>query len=163
MLRTLLLTLLLISTHSFAAECTDEDALHTLALTGYMEARGEKDVEAGMRGAMEVVLVRLYSGRFGDSICEVVFQPSNHPIDRPAACAFSFTCDSSKPIIARNQKLYFVALNVATELLDAGMEYSITRFANHYLRCDVGRKWTRNMKFLVKIGSHCFYSDDPIM
>jgi len=157
----LLLVVLSWTNYSHSAPCTKQDNIMTLAFVGYMEARGEG--ETGMRATMEVVLVRLYEDKFPDSICAVVFQPSNHPLDNPEGCAFSFTCEEKdEAIVAYDTEKFNLAVVVAKELLDGGMEYSITNFADHYIRCDHLQhvRWDDNMIRTVRIKNHCYFKDE---
>ena len=59
-----------------------------LAEALYYEARGEG--KPGQQAVAEVVLRRREMGRYGNSICAVVYEGASHP-----GCQFSFTCDGS--------------------------------------------------------------------
>jgi spore germination cell wall hydrolase CwlJ-like protein len=125
--------------------------LMCLAEAIYHEARGEP-----VRGRIKVAGViknRVKSKKFPDNICDVVHQPSRNP-ERPAACAFSFTCATSPPTIEEMQR-WDDAVVLALDVL-AGKYDNVTS-ATHYVRCDVRVTWLRKLKFINRVGNHCFY------
>ena len=65
-----------------------------LAEALYYEARGEGRV--GQQAVAEVVLRRREMGRYGNSICAVVYEgAADHQAAGHHGCQFSFTCDGS--------------------------------------------------------------------
>jgi spore germination cell wall hydrolase CwlJ-like protein len=119
----------------------------------YHEARSEP--EAGQIAVAEVVLNRLASGRYADSICGVVYQGA----DRSTGCQFSFTCDGSlnAPI---DQVAWSRAERVAHDLI-LGHKRNLVGSATHYHAEYVDPYWAGSYGHPIRIGKHLFYADDP--
>ena len=73
--------------HLAAASGKSDGQLQCLAKAIYFEARGES--EKGQLAVGRVVLNRVESGAYADTICGVVVQGS----ERPNSCQVSFACD----------------------------------------------------------------------
>lgn len=138
MLKTIIISILLVfSTVSHAKQSEVE----CLAKNIYHEARGEPPL--GQLLVAKVTINRLHTGRFGKTICEVVYQPKQ----------FSWTTNKHK--IIKDQKHYkeileFAHLLLHTNVLDL-IPYNILYFhAKH-----VNPAWP--FKKLVQVGNHIFY------
>ena len=121
--------------------------------TIYHEARSES--EAGQIAVAEVVLNRVSSGHYADTICGVVYQGA----ERTTGCQFSFTCDGSMnlPIEAA---AWSRAERVARDVI-LGHKRNIIGDATHYHAEYVDPYWASAYGRSVHIGKHIFYSDDP--
>ena len=120
-----------------------------LAQAIYYEARNEPRV--GRLGVADVVLNRVNSSVYPDTICGVVFQGS----ERKTGCQFSFTCDGSMK--ARlNQRAWGEAEAMAGAVL-AGMRLPISRRATHYHADYVSPPWAKRLTPTAEIGRHRFY------
>lgn len=117
----------------------------------YYESKGEP--LKGKVAVGKVILNRVRSSRFPDSICDVVYQPSNNPA-RPAACQFSFTC-GKKVLQVKNLQAWDESAKVAAELFYGLIDIDI--YAKHYVRCGIRRTWMKGMYQSKQIGNHCFY------
>jgi spore germination cell wall hydrolase CwlJ-like protein len=119
----------------------------------YHEARSEP--EAGQIAVAEVVMNRVSSGRYADSICGVVYQGAA----RSTGCQFSFTCDGSlnAPI---DQVAWTRAERVAYDII-LGHKRNIVGGATHYHAEYVDPTWAGSYGRPIHIGKHLFYSDDP--
>lgn len=133
---------------------------HCLALAIYYEARGES--EDGQIAVSQVILNRVDSKRYPNTICGVVFQNA-HWRNR---CQFSFACDG-KPERPRNAKVWASSKLLARqmlcgpecsgELLDPPAAKGRMRHATHYHATYVRPGWSRRMRLVGRIGQHRFY------
>lgn len=122
-----------------------------LAEAVYFEAKGEP--LSGKIAVAQVVLNRVNSPQFPNTVCGVVYQPSNNP-ERPAACQFSFTCSGRELKVTEYIK-WDESVMVASQLY-YGILYSDIK-AKHYVRCGLRRSWMREMYQSRKVHNHCFY------
>lgn len=122
---------------------------HCLAEAIYFEARGEG--VAGQIAVGEVIVNRLDSRHYPDSICGVVYQGS----DRRNRCQFSYACDG-RPEDIHNQRAWRLAKELA-ELLMGGEQRDVSREATHYHADYVEPNWAPHMYQTIQIGKHIFY------
>ena len=120
-----------------------------LAEALYFEARGES--VRGMFAVAEVILNRVDSGLYPDSVCGVV----NQGTGRPYACQFTYTCDSHSDVI-RERGAYERVAKVARLMLD-GADRVLTDGATHYHTTAVRPSWASRFPQTARIGSHLFY------
>ena len=132
------------------------EAITCLALNIYFESRNQP-IE-GQVAVSQVVLERVKSKKYPDTVCEVVFQgPTyswsvNYPIkDR---CQFSWYCDgfSDKP---RDEIAWLNSLEVAEKVY-----YGLTdtvKGATHYHSVKVDPWWAKYKVKVKQIGDHIFY------
>jgi len=120
-----------------------------LAQAIYYEARSEPRV--GQLAVADVVLNRVESGLYPNSICGVVFQGAH----RTTGCQFSFTCDGSMD--ARlNQRKWRASEDLAGAVL-AGVRAPVSRNATHYHASYVAPRWAKKLTPTATIGTHKFY------
>lgn len=115
----------------------------------YFEARGET-VE-GLFAVSEVILNRVDSPRFPNSVCGVIRQGTG----RHLQCQFTYTCDSNDEAI-HNPTAYRRVAKVARAMLD-GAPRILTKGATHYHTVNVNPSWSRNFAMTARIGVHKFY------
>lgn len=115
----------------------------------YYEARGES--RAGQVAVAEVVLNRVRSRAYPNTVCGVVYQGSQ----RVTGCQFSFTCDGSMNSRPRGRP-WRVAREIATEVM-AGEHESVTGNATHYHTTAVWPRWAPRLIETNRIGAHIFY------
>lgn len=120
----------------------------------YFEARGES--VKGQFAVAEVILNRVDSSRFPNSICKVVAQGTKK--GRRHNCQFSYNCDGLTERIG-NKKAYSVSKKVAKIMME-NEQRSITYGALYYHAKFVRPKWSRNLKRTATIGLHHFYIDN---
>ena len=120
----------------------------------YFEARGES--VKGQFAVAEVILNRVDSKRFPNSICKVVAQGTKK--GRRHNCQFSYNCDGLTERI-RNKAAYSVSKKVANIMM-GNEPRSITYGALYYHAKFVRPKWSRNLKRTATIGLHHFYIDN---
>lgn len=119
--------------------------LQCLADTLYFEARGESS--RGQAAVAEVILNRVESGRFPNSICGVVKQGSS------AGCQFSYNCGKPRPITDR--AAYARVQAVARAALVSPR--ALTDGATYFHTPQVRPSWSRRFVKTVQIDNHIFY------
>lgn len=120
-----------------------------LAKAIYFEARGES--LAGQVAVAEVILNRVDSSSYPDTICGVVRQGE----ERRTGCQFSFMCDG-KPEIMRDAGAKARADAIA-HLLIEGRPRVLTANATHFHTTWVSPSWARRLVRTARIGEHIFY------
>lgn len=126
-----------------------------LAEAIYFEARSEP--RNGQRAVAEVILNRVESRRFPNSVCRVV----NQGADRRHRCQFSYNCDGVPEYIAE-PRAYKRAVDLAKEMLAAKIR-PLTKGATHYHASYVRPTWSRQMTRTARFGSHLFYRDGTVL
>ncbi len=123
-----------------------------LAQAIYFEARSEERV--GQLAVADVVLNRVASRFYPDTICDVVFQGT----ERDTGCQFSFTCDGSmdKVTLGPKNRLWRNADDLAGSIL-AGLHVPVSREATHYHADYVDPVWAATLSPTATIGTHKFY------
>jgi len=120
-----------------------------LAEALYFEARGES--VRGQFAVAEVIMNRVDSVEFPDSICGVVHQGTG----RKYACQFTYTCDGHEEIIA--EKGAFRQVGKVAGLMVDGAPRRLTEGATHYHTRAVNPRWARAFARTATIGVHHFY------
>ncbi|MBL4918259.1 cell wall hydrolase [Szabonella alba] len=120
-----------------------------LAKALYFEARGE--TVKGQFAVAEVILNRVDSGAYPNSVCAVVNQGSG----RRNACQFSFTCDGKDDRI-READAYDAAGKIAQVML-SGAPRKLTQGATHFHTTQVRPRWAHRFPRTAQIGAHLFY------
>ncbi len=119
-----------------------------LAQALYFEARGE-NVD-GQVAVAEVILNRVDSDLYPDSVCDVVRQGADR-----RGCQFSYMCDGRKEYIA-NHRVYERVGKVAWLML-AGKPRTLTDEALYFHATSVRPSWSRVYVRTAEIGRHVFY------
>lgn len=121
-----------------------------LALNVYHEARSEPMV--GQYAVAHVVLNRVQSNRFPDTVCGVVYQGYRKGKHK---CQFSWYCDgkSDRP---REQVAWARSLLIADDVM-RGEVSDPTKGATHYHANYVKPYWAKHLNYHVTYGSHRFY------
>lgn len=120
-----------------------------LAQAIYYEARGES--QRGQIAVAEVIMNRVRSGAYPNSVCGVVYQGSH----RSTGCQFTFTCDGSLNQRPRG-RAWDRAQRVATAVM-SGYTRPITQGATHYHTHAVNPVWNSGLVETTNIESHVFY------
>ncbi len=115
----------------------------------YFEARGES-VE-GQFAVAEVILNRVDSARFPNSVCGVI----NQGTGRKFQCQFSYTCDGHAEVV-NEPRAYDQVQQVASIMLN-GSERRLTDGATYYHTRAVNPRWSRQFNRTAAIGVHLFY------
>lgn len=122
---------------------------HCLAEALYFEARGESF--RGQVAVAEVILNRVDSKRYPNSICGVVQQGQS----RRNACQFSYNCDGVANRIG--EKGVFEDLGKLAWVMMRGRERTLTDDALFYHNTSVRPRWSRKLVRTTRIGDHIFY------
>ncbi|MBT2188006.1 cell wall hydrolase [Sphingobium sp. H33] len=125
-------------------------ALSCLTNAIYYEAANEP--EEGQRAVAQVVLNRLRSPDWPNSICGVVYQGTERDDLR---CQFTFSCDGSMARIPNGDK-WLRARRVAEEAL-GGKVFEPAGLATYYHTLTVFPGWATQMHASAIIGAHIFY------
>lgn len=120
-----------------------------LAEALYFEARGES--VKGQFAVAEVIMNRVDSGRFPDTVCGVI----NQGTGRKYQCQFTYTCDGHKEVIA--EPAAFKQVGRVAHLMVNGAERPLTKGATHYHTRAVRPKWSKTYPRTATIGVHHFY------
>lgn len=128
-----------------------------LAMAVYFEARSEPTL--GRFAVAEVIMNRVESPRFPDSVCAVVTQdlgPNKYD------CQFSFYCDG-KPLTPKEAQAWERAKAIASDVLHVPDAPDVTGGALFYHTTGVSPSWSRKMSVTVEYGSHIFFTDEEII
>ena len=123
-----------------------------LAEALYFEARGE--TIKGQFAVAEVILNRVASKQFPDTVCGVI----NQGTGRKYQCQFTYTCDGHKEVI-HEPRAYERVSKVARLALD-GADTDLTQGATYYHTTAVNPRWARNFTRTARYGVHLFYRDE---
>ncbi len=115
----------------------------------YFEARGES--VKGQFAVAEVVLNRVDSPKFPDTVCAVI----NQGTGRRFQCQFTYRCDGRKETITDRVAWEEVG-KVARIVLD-GKKRDLTGGATYYHARSVRPRWARKFSRTAAIGAHFFY------
>ncbi len=119
-----------------------------LAEAMYFEARGE-NLE-GQLAVAEVILNRVDSTLYPDSVCRVVKQGADRK-----GCQFSYMCDGLKEHVANRS--VFDRIGKVAWLMLAGKPRTLTDEALYFHATSVRPSWSRSYVRTAKIGRHVFY------
>lgn len=120
-----------------------------LAEALYFEARGES--VKGQFAVAEVIMNRVDSANFPDSVCSVIHQGTG----RKYQCQFTYTCDGYKEVIAEPRA--FDLTSKIAHLMVKGAPRPLTSGATHYHTRAVSPRWSRKFPRTISIGVHHFY------
>jgi spore germination cell wall hydrolase CwlJ-like protein len=139
----------LLAKHGYdGAANVDRDELYCAAQNIYFESRGEPDL--GQLGVGQVVLNRVESPKWPDSICDVVWQEKQ----------FSWTHDGKSDRINVGNKLNRLAwMKSVFYAVMAMVEDDATNGATHYHNKSVEPYWANSMNQTAIIGNHIFYKE----
>ena len=116
----------------------------------YFEARGEEIM--GQFAVAEVILNRVDSSKFPNTICGVVDQGSG----RRNACQFSYNCDGVHENMPKNAN-YERASRIAETMINGGVR-QLVGGATYYHSTSVQPFWSSGFYKTTQIGKHKFYS-----
>ena len=120
----------------------------------YYEARGEG--AGGQKAIAEVVFHRMNTGKFGHSICAVVYEGKGHP-----GCQFSFVCNGEmkRP---KQFAAWRASETLAAQILTGQVPLkNATGGALNFHAVSVAPDWADTMDKTTQIGNHVFYRGNP--
>jgi len=121
-----------------------------LAEAVYFESRGE--AVRGQIAVAQVVMNRVFSGKYPDTVCGVVYQNKYHHL----ACQFTFACDNN-PDVIREPEMWERARKISKAMLDGQIWLPEVGKSTHYHAYWVRPSWVAEMKKMYKTGVHTFY------
>jgi spore germination cell wall hydrolase CwlJ-like protein len=127
----------------------EERERRCLATAIYFEARGES--RSGQIAVGQVILNRVRSPNFPETICGVVYQGQMAP-----GCQFSFACDG-KTDIPRNDAQWAQAQALAKKITSGQEWLAEIGYSTYYHANYVRPNWVGDMSKIDKIGRHIFY------
>jgi spore germination cell wall hydrolase CwlJ-like protein len=134
-----------------------------LAQAIYFE--GGNQTVMGMAAIGHVIMNRVESTRFPDTVCAVVHQGprGGGPITRHR-CQFSYFCDGKSDVFPISNNIAEVeAADMATATANRimyGIVADMTDGADHYHANYVTPGWADGLNYQSTIGDHLFYVDD---
>lgn len=128
------------------------EELQCLALNIYFEARSEP--ESGRRAVGHVVMNRVASPRYPNTVCDVVRQGG----ERLNRCQFSWWCDGLSDV-PRQLRAWSKSVDLAYEIY-VGISQDPTAGALWYHADYVNPIWGKILKRNRKIGLHIFYAEN---
>lgn len=128
---------------------TGGDQWYCLAEALYFEARGES--VKGQFAVAEVILNRVDSSAFPDTICGVV----NQGTGRKYQCQFTYTCDGYAENI--HEPRAWDRVGKVAGLMLKGAPRQLTSGATHYHTKAVKPRWSKKFPRTATIGVHHFY------
>lgn len=134
-----------------------EEQLQCMALNIYHEARS--DSALGQEAVGMVTMNRVYSDKYPDTICDVVYQAHVNSKGNPIRnkCQFSWYCDG-KNDTPRDTVKFLEAKTHAKWVMDNyGIERDITDGALMYHASYVNPYWSKSYTKTSRIESHIFY------
>lgn len=144
---------------------------YCMAMNIYHEARG--DNLAGKYAVADVVINRVESTRYPNTVCDVVMQgpvreswktkqdpnlPDSERKYNPIRnmCQFSWWCDG-RDDTPYNMDLWREAQEIAYMIFVLGNYRGIAEGATHYHATYVNPTWNRKMQHVGRIGEHLFF------
>ncbi|HEU4476038.1 MAG TPA: cell wall hydrolase [Methyloceanibacter sp.] len=127
----------------------EERERRCLATAIYFEARGEP--LRGQVAVSQVILNRVRSPLFPETICGVVYQGQNQK-----GCQFSFACDG-KTDIPRNDAQWAQAQDISRQITAGELWLPEVGYSTFYHANYVSPRWAGSMNKIDKIGRHIFY------
>ncbi len=125
--------------------------MRCLAEAIYFESRSEP--EDGQAAVAQVVLNRVRSGIYPNTVCGVVYQDRN----RPFACQFTFACEG-KSLRVEEPGPWAVATRIAHDVVSGANYNPKVDVAVNYHANYVAPFWTGYLKRVDRIGAHIFYA-----
>ena len=123
-----------------------------LARAVYFEARSE--TELGQLAVAKVILNRVKDPAYPKSICGVVYQGSGSR----NSCQFSYACDGMADDV-KQPEAWAHSKMIAQKAIAGDQSVAAIGNATNYHADYVTPRWAHNMRRLIKIGHHIFYSD----
>ncbi len=132
------------------ASVLSETEQNCLTAGVYFEARGEP--ARGQAAVAQVILNRVKSPDYPNSICGVVYQNK----DWRNRCQFSFACDGIKERV-RDPEHWALAASMSRESTEGRIWLAEVGSSTNYHANYVQPRWAHSMKKVAQIGLHIFY------
>ncbi len=116
----------------------------------YFEARGE--TVKGQIAVAEVILNRVSSSRFPDTVCGVIRQGTG----RKFACQFTYTCDGRPEHVG--EPAAFTRVGKIARMMLNGAPRNLAGGATFYHTTAVNPRWASKFRRTARHGVHLFYA-----
>ena len=142
--------------HAQFHENQRQKSLECLALNIYWETKAASLADA--MAVSDVVMNRVYSRHFPNTICDVVYEAEVYESGKPKRnqCQFSWFCDGRKDDPA-DDDAWAKAQKYASDFYVYSKYIGITEGATHYHASYVKPYWAPTLDRITRIGSHIFY------
>lgn len=124
-----------------------QDALQCLSEALYFEARGEG--AKGQTAVAEVILNRVDSSKFPNTVCGVVKQSNAR------GCQFSYVCDGKADRVSEPRA--FARVQAVARKMLGGAPRQLTEGATYFHTPGVRPSWSHRFVRTARIGQHIFY------
>ena len=134
-----------------------QEQLQCMALNIYHEARSDSTL--GQEAVGMVTMNRVYSDKYPDTICDVVYQSHLNSRGNPIRnkCQFSWYCDGKSDVPRDKVKFEEAMTNAKWVMNNYGSERDITGGAVMYHASYVNPYWSKAYTKTSRIESHIFY------
>jgi spore germination cell wall hydrolase CwlJ-like protein len=139
--------------NGYVSASTRMKELDCLTRNIYWEAASEPF--EGKVGVAQVTMNRVNSGKFADSVCEVVYQ--KNVVYQKVICQFSWYCENTHKIRPIHKPLWEESELVAKKVLLENFRLPSLKNALYYHADYVHPNWKKPK--IEKIGRHIFYGD----
>lgn len=138
----------------------DSEEVICLATNMYFESRNQSIL--GQLAVANVVLNRVKSKRFPNTVCTVVYQSKLNWKGNPRrnACHFSWWCDGKSDKVYDRDTYMRILRLAALVYRDQDRIIDVTHGATHYHAKYVDPWWTKGFKQTVTVGDHIFYKEE---
>lgn len=130
-----------------------EKQLVCLSKNIYWEAASEPF--EGKVAVAQVTMNRLASGKFANSVCDVVYQKTT--VYSRVICQFSWLCENNHQVRPVNKTMYKESEEVAKMVMLEGFRLPTIKEALYYHADYVNPHWKKER--IAQIGRHIFYRD----
>jgi spore germination cell wall hydrolase CwlJ-like protein len=139
------------------ADLQYQEQLQCMALNIYHEARSDSTL--GQEAVGMVTMNRVYSEKYPDTICDVVYQSHLNSRGNPIRnkCQFSWYCDGKNDTPHDKVKFKEAMYNAEWVMKNYGIERDITDGATMYHASYVNPYWSKAYSKTSRIESHIFY------
>ena len=139
------------------ADLQYQEQLQCMALNIYHEARSDSTL--GQEAVCIVTMNRVYSDKYPDTICDVVYQSHLNSRGNPIRnkCQFSWYCDGKSDVPRDKVKFEEAMTNAKWVMNNYGSERDITGGAVMYHASYVNPYWSKAYTKTSRIESHIFY------
>ena len=139
------------------ADLQYQEQLQCMALNIYHEARS--DSALGQEAVGMVTMNRVYSDKYPDTICDVVYQAHVNSKGNPIRnkCQFSWYCDGKNDTPHDTVKFLEAKAHAEWVMSNYGTERDITGGALMYHASYVNPYWSKAYTKTSRIESHIFY------
>ena len=139
--------------NGYVSASTRMKELDCLTRNIYWEAASEPF--EGKVGVAQVTINRMNSGKFADSICEVVYQ--KNVFYEKVVCQFSWYCEGNHKVKAIHKPMWLESEEVAKKVLLEGFRLPSVKNALYFHADYVKPQWGKPQ--VAKFGRHIFYAE----